>query len=163
MLTVAAPIERIAEPSDVVHAAGPANCAPGTSSAGRVPPRSAGKYPAKRKLPGGPALRGPPSLTQTRPVGCGGRIGAPGPDHLVGVLSTTSLRHCRQRANGGPQPQAARARSDSGRRRGVGTSLYLPCAGARARFLTLDEVAEELAISGSQAYALGRSGDLPAL
>ena len=32
-----------------------------------------------------------------------------------------------------------------------------------ARCLTLDEVAEELAISRSQAYALVRHGDLPAM
>ncbi len=32
-----------------------------------------------------------------------------------------------------------------------------------ARFLTLDDVAEELAISKSQVYALVRGGDLPAM
>ncbi len=32
-----------------------------------------------------------------------------------------------------------------------------------ARFLTLDDVAEELSVSRSQAYALVRNGDLPAI
>jgi excisionase family DNA binding protein len=32
-----------------------------------------------------------------------------------------------------------------------------------ARFLTLDDVADELAISKSQVYALVRGGDLPAM
>ena len=32
-----------------------------------------------------------------------------------------------------------------------------------ARFLTLDDVAEELTVSRSQAYALVRNGDLPAI
>ncbi len=32
-----------------------------------------------------------------------------------------------------------------------------------ARFLTLDQVADELTVSHAQAYALVRSGDLPAI
>jgi excisionase family DNA binding protein len=36
-------------------------------------------------------------------------------------------------------------------------------AGVPLRFLTLDQVAEELASSRSQVYALVRSGDLPAI
>lgn len=42
-------------------------------------------------------------------------------------------------------------------------SVDSPPSGARPRFLTLADVAETLNISASQAYALVRNGDLPAI